>query len=53
MSTCFLSVVITVSERVVPLAVAQRIIVTFLTNKNMKVSEILTTSEQRQNVVKD
>jgi hypothetical protein len=46
MSTCFLSVVITVSEQVAPLAVAQSIIVTFLTNKNMKVAEILTTSEQ-------
>jgi hypothetical protein len=36
-----LSVVITMSEQVVPSAVAQRIIVTFLTNENVKPAEIL------------
>jgi len=40
-STCFLSVVITVSEQMVPLAVAQRIIVKFITNENVKPAEIL------------
>jgi len=41
-STCFLSVVITMSEQVVPSAVAQRI-VKFLTNENVEEpAEILT-----------
>jgi len=38
--TCFLSVLIT-SEHVVPMAVAQSIIVQFLTNEKMKPAEIL------------
>jgi len=35
------SAVITMSEQVVPSAVAQRIVVTFLTNENVKPGEIL------------
>jgi hypothetical protein len=41
MSTCRLSVVITMSEQVVPSAVAQCIVVKFLNNKNVKLVEIL------------
>lgn len=41
MSTCFLSVVITMSEKVLPLTVAQRISVKFLNNVNVKPAEIL------------
>jgi hypothetical protein len=41
MSAYFLSVVITMSEQVFPSAVAQRIIVTFLTIENVKPVEIL------------
>jgi len=41
-STYFLSVVITMSEHMVPLAVAHCIIVKFLTNGNVKPAEILT-----------
>jgi hypothetical protein len=41
MSTCFLLVVIMMSEQVVPLAVAQCIIIKFMTNENVKPSEIL------------
>jgi hypothetical protein len=41
MSAFFLSVVITVKEQVVPSAVAQHILVKFLTNENVKTSEIL------------
>jgi hypothetical protein len=40
MPTCFLSVVITKSEQVVPSAVAQ-CIVKFLTSEDMKAAEIL------------
>lgn len=40
MSTCFLSVVITMSE-LVPLAVVQYMIVKFLTNENVKPADIL------------
>jgi hypothetical protein len=39
--TYLLSAVITMSEQVVPSAVAQCIIVTFLTNENVKPAEIL------------
>jgi glucan biosynthesis protein len=38
---CFLSLVITMSEQVVPSAVAQRIMVKFVTNENVKPAEIL------------
>jgi hypothetical protein len=41
MSSRFLSVVITMSEQVVPPAVAQRIIVKILTNENVKPLQIL------------
>jgi hypothetical protein len=41
MSACFLSAVITMNEQVVPSAVAQRIVVKFLTNENVKNAEIL------------
>jgi len=41
MSAHFLSVVVAMSEQVVPLDVAQCIIVKFLTNKNVKPAEIL------------
>jgi hypothetical protein len=41
MSDCFLSAVITMSEQVIPSAVAQRIIVKFLTNENVKPADIL------------
>jgi hypothetical protein len=41
MSTCFFSVVITMSVQVIPSAVVQRIIVKFLTNENVKPTEIL------------
>jgi hypothetical protein len=40
-STCFLSAVITITEQVDPLAVAQNITVKFLTNENVKPAEIL------------
>jgi hypothetical protein len=40
-STCYLSVVITMNEQVVPSAVGQSITVKFLTNKNVKPAEIL------------
>jgi hypothetical protein len=41
MSAYFLSVVITESEQVVPVAVVQCFIVKFMTNENMKPAEIL------------
>jgi hypothetical protein len=41
MCTSFLSVVIVKGEQLVPSAVAQRIIVKFLLNKNVKFAEIL------------
>jgi hypothetical protein len=41
MSSCFLSIVITMSKQVVPSAVAQRFIVKFLTNEDAKPAEIL------------
>jgi len=40
MSTCFLSVVITMSEQVVPSAVAQSITVKFLTNGNVNLLRV-------------
>jgi hypothetical protein len=40
-SSCFLSVVTTMSEQVAPSAVAQRIIVKFLTNENVRLPYIL------------
>jgi len=43
MSVCFLSAVITLSGQMVPLAVAQRIMVKFLTNENVKPAVILKT----------
>jgi hypothetical protein len=42
MSACFLSVAIMISVLVVPSAVAQHITIKFLTNENMKPTEILT-----------
>jgi len=41
-STCFLSVMIMMSEQVVPSAVTQRIIVKFLINENVKPAGNLT-----------
>jgi len=41
MSLCFVSVVITMSEHVIPSAVAQGFIVKLLTNENAKLAEIL------------
>jgi hypothetical protein len=41
LSTYVLPVLITMSEQIVPPAVAKRIIVTFLTNENVKNPEIL------------
>jgi hypothetical protein len=41
MSTCFLSVLVTVSVQVVHFPVVQHIIVTFLTNESVKPAEIL------------
>jgi len=41
MSTCFLSVVITMNEQVITLAVAHRISVKFLGNENVKHTESL------------
>jgi hypothetical protein len=41
LSVCFLSVVITMSEQVVPSTVRQRIFVKFLTNESVKPTEIL------------
>jgi hypothetical protein len=40
-STCCMSAVITMSEQVIPLAVAHRIIVKFITKENVKPAEIL------------
>jgi hypothetical protein len=42
MFACFLSALITVNEQVVSSAVAQRIIVVFLSKGNVKLAEILT-----------
>jgi hypothetical protein len=41
MTTCLLSVVITMDVQVIPLPIAQRIM-SFLTNENAKPAEILT-----------
>jgi hypothetical protein len=41
MSAYFLFVAITMSEQVIPSAIAQRIIVKFLTNESVKLAEIL------------
>jgi hypothetical protein len=41
MSACFLSAVITINEQDVPSCVAERIVVKFLTNENVKPAEIL------------